>query len=462
LDQDPTPATERRKLGFWPMVALIFFTVSGGAYGLEALVGAVGAQLAIALVVFLPLFWALPISLMVAELSTAIPEDGGYYVWVRRGLGPFWGFQEGWWTLCYSAVDMALYPVLFTTYLSYFVPWLGVDSPDVHLIRWGISVVFIAAALLFNLRGSHAVGMNALANLLLVSFPFALITLWGIFAGSWTHLGQALTGAGHQPIAPAQVAAGLAIVLWNYCGWDNVSTYASEVKNPSRTLPRALFAGLLIIMLSYVLPLLAAFKTTVRPEDWVGGAGWPTIAAMVGGPWLGFFGAAAALLSAWSLFNSQLLYIARLPAAIAADGFLPQALARTSPRTGVPVTALLVMAGAASLFSYLSLSKLMVVDILFYTLGLSLEFVALIALRAKEPGLHRPFRIPLGTLGLSLLSAPPILLAVAVAAFSTLGEDGSLLQVGVVALGIISGIGIYTKVRHPKPIQPVTSVLPNS
>src|SRR5438270_638409 len=98
-----TNSSPKRKLGFWPQVALIFFTVSGGAYGLEALVGMVGPQWTILLIVLLPIVWAIPISLMVAELSSAIPEEGGYYVWVRRGLGRFWGFQEGWWTLCYSS-----------------------------------------------------------------------------------------------------------------------------------------------------------------------------------------------------------------------------------------------------------------------------------------------------------------------------------------------------------------------
>ena len=144
------PPHARKKIGFWPQVALIFFTVSGGAYGIEALVGAVGTKWTMILVLALPVCWALPIALMVAELSSALPEQGGYYVWVRRGLGRFWGFQEGWWTLCYSAVDMALYPVLFVKYLSFFFPYLNGDSPAAMAIRWGLCAVFIALALLFN------------------------------------------------------------------------------------------------------------------------------------------------------------------------------------------------------------------------------------------------------------------------------------------------------------------------
>jgi len=228
-----------------------------------------------------------PVALMVAELSTAIPEEGGYYIWVKRGLGKFWGFQEGWWTLCYSAVDLALYPVLFVTYLGFFFPTLGAETFQMSLLRWGICVVFIMGALLMNLRGTQAVGTNALANLMLVSFPFLLLTICGFFYGDWSLLKNAFSGDHLTHTTPAAIATGLAVVLWNYCGWDNVSTYASEVENPQKNYPRALSVSLLIIVLSYLLPLLAGFKATTTPTDWSEGAGWPAIAEKLAGSWLG-------------------------------------------------------------------------------------------------------------------------------------------------------------------------------
>src|SRR5436190_11912692 len=88
-----------RRLNLIPLVGVIFFIVCGGAYGVEPLVGAVGPGWAIALIIFTPLFWSLPIALMVAELSSAMPAEGGYYVWVRNALGDFWGVQEGWWAI---------------------------------------------------------------------------------------------------------------------------------------------------------------------------------------------------------------------------------------------------------------------------------------------------------------------------------------------------------------------------
>ena len=107
---------------------MLFFAVSGGPYGLEPLVTAVNPGWAFVLVAIVPLIWGLPIALMVAELSSLLPDEGGYYVWVDRALGPFWGVQEGWWSMCGIAFDLALYPVLFVDYLAYFVPSLALDA----------------------------------------------------------------------------------------------------------------------------------------------------------------------------------------------------------------------------------------------------------------------------------------------------------------------------------------------
>src|SRR5438045_2558814 len=107
----------KRKLGLWPLVITIFFCVSGGPYGLEPVVQS-GHGVALLLIVLVPLVWALPIALMSAELGSAMPEEGGYYVWVTKGIGPRAGFACAWLTYLYSCVDVAIYPVLFIKYLE--------------------------------------------------------------------------------------------------------------------------------------------------------------------------------------------------------------------------------------------------------------------------------------------------------------------------------------------------------
>jgi len=130
----------------------MFFNVSGGAYSLEELVASTGAGLAIIILAVIPVVWSVPEVLIVGELASAVPEEGGYYRWVLRAFGMFWAFQNGWWTWLYSLVDMAIYPVLLNTYLAYFIPNLS------QSVKWVIALAMIWGATLLNLRIDPTVG----------------------------------------------------------------------------------------------------------------------------------------------------------------------------------------------------------------------------------------------------------------------------------------------------------------
>jgi amino acid transporter len=114
-----------RSLSTLSLVFILFFCTSGGAFTTEALVRDVGPGLALLTLVLVPLVYSLPETLIVGELASMLPEEGGYYRWVQRAFGPFWAFQNGWLTWMYSLVDMAIYPKLFVTYLAWFAPELG-------------------------------------------------------------------------------------------------------------------------------------------------------------------------------------------------------------------------------------------------------------------------------------------------------------------------------------------------
>ena len=113
-----------KKMRLLPLVAATYFMVSGGPYGLEDIIGMAGYGRALLLLALVPLVWSLPTSLMVGELASAVPEEGGFYRWVRRAMGPFWGFQEAWLSLAASVFDMAIYPTTFVLYLSHVAPGL--------------------------------------------------------------------------------------------------------------------------------------------------------------------------------------------------------------------------------------------------------------------------------------------------------------------------------------------------
>ena len=124
-----------RKLTLVPLVSATYFMVSGGPYGLEDLVASAGYLGAIAVLVVTPVVWSLPTALMVGELSGAIPEEGGYFAWVKRAMGPFWGFQEAWLSLAASVFDMAIYPTLFALYLARL--FSGAGGGDTRRCSWG-------------------------------------------------------------------------------------------------------------------------------------------------------------------------------------------------------------------------------------------------------------------------------------------------------------------------------------
>ena len=100
--QSPAVIPSRKKsvrLTLWPLVAATFFMVSGGTYGTEDIVHGAGYGKAILILLLTPILWSLPTAFMIGELSSALPFEGGYYAWVRRAMGNFWGFQEAWLSL---------------------------------------------------------------------------------------------------------------------------------------------------------------------------------------------------------------------------------------------------------------------------------------------------------------------------------------------------------------------------
>ena len=122
-----------RGIGTLGLVFVLFFSTSGGPYTTETLIHSVGPGLGLLILALVPLVWSVPEVLIVGELASMLPEEGGYYRWVDRAFGRFWAFQNGWLTWMYSLVDMAIYPVLFNQYLALLRPRIGRASGMAYL-----------------------------------------------------------------------------------------------------------------------------------------------------------------------------------------------------------------------------------------------------------------------------------------------------------------------------------------
>jgi amino acid transporter len=373
--------------------------VSGGTYGTEDIVHGGGYIRAILILLITPVLWSLPTAFMIGELSSAVPAEGGYYAWVRRAMGNFWGFQEAWLSLVASIFDMAIYPTLFVAYLTRLFPWFQASHRGVMV---GVAVVVVCATL--NIAGIRVVATTSLWLFALLSAPFALIVLLAPF--KFGALAQAVTT---PTTSRVDIIGGLLIAMWNYMGWDNASTIAAEVERPPRTYPRAMLCAVAIVALSYILPVAAMSLTGIAPGAWETGS-WADLAGLIGGPLLRVALVAGGMMSAFGMFNALVMSYSRLPLAMAQGGMLPSVFGKLHPRTRAPWVAILVCAVGWALCLGLGFERLVTLDILLYGGSLMLEFVALIVLRVTEPDLPRAFRVPGGMLGAAMIGVCPMLL----------------------------------------------------
>ena len=174
----PTPHPPM--LGLLSLVATLFFVVSGGPYGLEEIVAGHGYRNTLILLLVVPCIWSVPSALLVGEMASTLPHEGGYYTWVRRALGPFWGMQEAWLMVAFSLFDMAIYPTLLVTYLGRIFPVLR--DTGVGGTGWLAGVAMVVVCVLWNLRGSRAVGSGSIGLGALLLFPFVVVSICGALA----------------------------------------------------------------------------------------------------------------------------------------------------------------------------------------------------------------------------------------------------------------------------------------
>ena len=420
-----------RRMTLLPLVGTLYFIVSGGPYGLEELGAKMGFAAAIAVLLATPIVWSVPTALMVGELAAALPKDGGYYVWVRRALGPFWGYQEAWLSLAASVFDMAIYPTLFVLYLGRLLPALAT-------FPMALGASFIALGAAWNLAGARAVGQGSAAMTALLLAPFVVLVAIVFFGHPAGAVGGGVVRAQR---VHTDIAGGVLVAMWNYMGWDNASTLAGEVERPQRAYPVGVLVAVALVATTYVVPFAAMAAGGADPSGWDTGS-WVDAARSYGGSVLAVAVVLGGAVSAFGMFSALCLSYSRLPVVLAEDGFLPAVFARRLPRSGAPWVSVLACSVAWVLTLGLSFERLVSLDILLYGTSLVLEFVALVVLRVREPNLARPFRVPGGTFGAVAVGLGPLaLLGFALAKNAderVAGMNALVFAVGVVLLGPVA------------------------
>ena len=426
-----------RKAGLFYLVFVMFSYTTGGPFGLEDMVTTSGPGLTLIYLLVLPFFWCIPVSLVSAELTTAMPVEGGFYRWTRAAFGDFWGFLAGWWNWSASFLLGGVYAVLFTDYLAYYFPKMTWWE---HYL---VSIALIALLTWINVRGIQMVGQVATALEIFIFVP--VLTMVVIALAHWHHNPFAPLVVPHQPTFKV-FGVGLALGLWLYSGYEQLSTVAEEVENPQRAYPRALAMVVPLSIAAYFLPAFAGLASAGNWEKWHTGF-FSDAAGMIGGPWLGTWMTLAAMVANIALLNSTILTTTRMPFALAEDGYLPTLLTRKHPRYGTPWLAIVVSAVIYALLSWQSLGQLVSVYIWLRSATTLLTVLSAWKLRRNRPDLKRSFTIPGGRVGLFYVVAAPSVMALV----ALLGSDRFGLIGGAIAIAV--GPVLY-RILKPRTAEP--------
>src|SRR5262245_19997945 len=206
-----TRASSLRKASLFYLVFVMFSYTTGGPFGLEDMVTTSGPGITLVYLLVIPLFWCIPISLVAAELTTAMPVEGGFYRWTRAAFGDFWGFLAGWWNWCASFLLGALYAVLFTDYLIFYCP---------GLTGWKHFAVAVAVHVLItyiSYRGIRLVG--GVATALELSILAVVLVMCVISIPKWHHNPFLPVIPPHSTLYPV-FGVGFALGLWLYAGYE--------------------------------------------------------------------------------------------------------------------------------------------------------------------------------------------------------------------------------------------------
>ena len=397
-----------RKASLFYFVFVMFSYTTGGPFGQELMVSKSGPGMSLLYLLVIPFFWCIPVSLVSAELTTAMPVQGGFYRWTRAAFGDFWGFLAGWWNWSASFLLGGSYAVLFADYLTFYFPQITGWK------HWLISFALIALITWVNVRGIQMVGKISTAFELFVFIPVIALIVVGLT--KWQHNPFVPFVPPNQPLGTV-FGVGLALGLWLYSGYEQLSTVAEEVENPQRTYPRALALVVPLSVAVYFLPTLAALAALPDWQRWKDGY-FPIAAQLIGGPWLGNLMTVAAMVSTVALLNSTVLTTTRMPFALAEDGYLPRFLTAKHPRFGTPWVAILISAAIYASLALHTLGQLISVYVWFRAATTVMTVLSAWGLRHKRPDLPRAFRIPAGRLGLVYVIVLPMVMTAVALCFS--------------------------------------------
>lgn len=384
-------AEMKQTLGLFDVINLVIGTIVGADIYIAAAFGAGLLGPASLLAWVLAGIMALLIALCFAECSSLTPRVGGPYAYAREAFGDFTGFMVGWSLIIASWAAIAVFPLAFVAYLTYFFPNITPWQQDIIKIAFVLFLTFI------NYRGVKEAGkINDVLTFLKI-FPLVILTLMGLvfFALKPSLLLSNLTP--FTPLGWSGLGGALVLIFWAYVGFELVTVPSDEIVDAKKTIPRALVLGMTMIMVFYFLTNFVI----------VGSVSWQQLAAssaplaLAGNAIIGSLG--AIILTIGALFSisgsdeAGILSSARIPYAMAGDGLFPHFFARVHPVHGTPYLSLLVQ-GVVTIMATLlgTISELIILSVFTLLLCYLVTCLAVFPLRKKyEGGISLPWIVPI-------------------------------------------------------------------
>lgn len=400
----------KSKVGVMAVVFMFYSMICAGAFGIEEMIPESGPGLTLVLLLVLPIVWGLPYALICAELGSARPVEGGSLMWVKEALGEFWFaimvLSEAVWSLVCNTV----YVVLAIGYLGKIIPLTDTQS-------YILKVVMVLIFFVINMLGVKDVGIVSTVISIAIIVVFAIVTVVGFM--NWNANPMEPFLSWEYDTTFEHIGAGLAIGIWMYSGFDELSVIAGEVENSHKIIPKALMLVLPLIVLTYILPTAAGLCSIGDWADWTtepDGVGYSQVLAQFIGPAAGIVFIIIAILGQASIFSVCIMTGSRCLLVLSDENFGPKGIAKLTKKRGTPYIAIICVTIVTLLLLPFSFTFLVVVDVFFMITVTILTVVAAMILKRRIPDEEVPFKIPGGKTMHTILC----IVILAICTFSTL------------------------------------------
>jgi len=415
--------TGHRNVSTVGLLLIAFFWCSGGIYGNESLLEAAPSGYVFVALIVGAVFYAIPMALVSAELSCALPYDGGVVAWVEEACGPRIGAHNMYWLWISYLFDACAYPVFAA---EYFQERFNLTDAETDLVADGI----VLCITLIKLGGTDYI-VKASGTLFVVSMlPATIYIVYGtkeLRAREWTDTDVTEDAGGLDE------AMLLSWIIWLFSGFSSLGALAGEIKEPSKSYPIVIVILVPLVTLFIVMPLMVSLSIDSSRENYEPGH-FDTLATQLCGDWLGILFVAGATCCFIGLYNAQIIVCERSVAAFLA----PKAghLADHHPKsrvlgyllkengTGVAPIFILFNSALSMVLVWLPYDALVEFSIIINCLNVLLYMYAYMWYRVTQPDIHRPFNvIPWGVTGGFLAVLPLIAMSVVTFYYACVSGD---------------------------------------